>query len=136
MSIKHLKRIALLLIFLFACSGVGLAEDDEFRVRDFSGRWKVMLSNSLGRKLVTFQIDQESGRLRGTMLAKGMPEMPLDGRFEKDDRVILWGTHYERTGQSFEYQFKGSFEGEPGEETIEGTARYFSKTYKFTAERS
>jgi hypothetical protein len=69
-------------------------------------------------------------------MGKGLPEQKLDGRFEDEERVILWGTHYDRAGRSSDYQFKGSIEGEQGSEKLTGRARFFEKSYDFEAERA
>ena len=98
---------------------------------DLSGTWKVILANSLTRKQVTFQIEQKDGRLRGHLLGKGVGSLKLDGRRDKNNKIKLWGTYYERSGKSWDYSFKGTFEGEPGQETISGQSQYFGKRYDF-----
>lgn len=132
---KYLK--ILLAVLLLFCVLPALAKEEATAPqRDLSGSWKVLMSNSLTRRQVTFVIDHKDGRLRGKVLEKGTPDFDLDGRTEKDDRVILWGRYVDRTGMSVDYQFKGKVEGEPGTEKIEGKCEYLGKRYDFVATRS
>lgn len=133
MKSLNIILIALLMMSLQPALGEGESKAPE---RELSGNWKVIMSNSLTRRQVTFVIDHKNGRLRGKVLEKGAPDFELDGRTEKNDRVILWGRYVDRTGMSMDYQFKGKLEGEPGSETINGKCEYFGKRYDFTASRS
>lgn len=125
-----------LLTLLIGTSSASFAEKQEEVQNDLSGRWKVLLTNSLTRKQVTFDLKEEDGRLRGTVSSNDMPEQKLDGRYEKNKGFTLWGTYYDRTGASVEYQFKGNYTGKQGEETLEGESEFFNRRYDFVGERA
>lgn len=135
-----MKTVINLLIILLLAAGPTLGEeaavDSDAPQYDLTGRWKVLLSNSISRKQVTFDLAQADGRPRGKMLSKEMEEQDLDGRIDKDNKVFFWGTFRDRTGRSYEYEFKGKVEGEPGEEKFRGRARYFNKSYDFVGVRA
>ena len=136
--LKFIKTIPLVFILLVAF-GAGLTVGEEEKTeapRDLSGRWSVHLRNSLGTKVCTFDIEQEDARLRGKILIYAEPETVLDGRFNEGNEIMLWGVHkQERTGVATHLEFKGVFEGEPGEEILKGQAEYFDKRYDFVAKR-
>lgn len=122
-------------LFLLCTLTLSAKEETSEPVRDLSGNWKVIMSNSLTRRQVTFAIEHKDGRLRGKLLDKTNPEFDLDGRVEKGDRVMLWGRYVERTGASVEYQYKGKVEGEVGNEILKGRCDYLGKRYDFIATR-
>lgn len=124
-------------LFLLLAATASVSEESA-NVEDYnlSGRWKVLLSNSLSRKQVTFDIDHKDGRLRGDMSASGVPGQKLDGRIEDDLKIFLWGTHQDRSGATFDYEFKGRVEGEPGKEKLVGKSEFFRKRYKFVGVRA
>ena len=94
------------------------------------------MRNDVGWKACTFVIDQEDGRLRGKVLIAGEAETDLDGKFLEDNEIQLWATHrHGRTGVRSELEFKGVYEGEPGEEELKGECEYFDKHYDWTAKR-
>lgn len=144
MMIRNLRSILSLLLggclLLTLLTSTSLGEEKnpkESEVRDLGGRWVVLLTNSMTRRQVTFDVKLEDGkRLRGFMLMKGSEEQKLDGRIEDDNKVKLWGVYYERSGRSHEYEFKGTWEGPEGEEVIKGTAYLYGKRYDFVAERA
>lgn len=132
---KFLKILLALLILTSVLPALANDDAQQTPEPDYSGNWTVLLSNSLGRHQITFQVEQKDGRLRGYLLAKGQPDLDLDGRLEKDNKVVLWGRYVDRTGVSTEYQFKGKIEGEPGHETMTGKGEYWGKRYEFTGRR-
>ena len=121
---------------LLGTSNPSFAEKEQEARNDLSGRWIVVLSNSFTRKQVTFDLKEDDGRLRGTVSSTDMPEQKLDGRYEKNKGFTLWGTYYDRTGASVEYQFKGTYTGEQGEESLEGKSEFFNRRYDFVGERA
>jgi hypothetical protein len=133
-SIKYIISPLFLLLLLVITSGAEEAQPEE--TVDLSGTWVVLLTNSLSRKQVTFNLNQKDGRLRGTVSSSEIPEQKLDGRLDKGNKFKLWGTYYERTGASTEYQFHGTYEGEPGEETLKGESEFFKRRYDFVGERA
>jgi len=132
-----LKSFSFAVLFFFALSNLAWSAEEKVEApHDFTGTWKVLLSNSLSRRQITFHIEQKDGRLRGKMVAKGMPEQKIDGRFEEEDGILLWGTYYDRSGASIDYDFKGTIEGEPGKESFKGKTRFFGKRYDFVGVRA
>lgn len=130
-SIKSL--IGLLLLLALS----GSAEESKTQdLVDLSGTWKIIISNSLTRKQITFNVTQKDGRLRGTMSSKRMEEQRLNGRVEKNNKIKLWGIFEDRTGATTEFEFKGTYEGKIGQETLQGTCEYFRKRYDFVGVRA
>lgn len=134
-----MKQILLLTgLFLLIACGPALSDEEKSaeEIYDLSGRWKVLLSNSLSRKQVTFDIEQKDGRLRGDMSGSGVPAQKLDGRIEEDNRIFLWGTFRDRSGATYDYEFRGDVEGEPGKEKLVGRSDFFRKRYDFVGVRA
>ena len=135
----RIKKTFMIILFtlLALCGTSAMAEDEVTEApRDLSGRWIVHLRNSLGAKTCNFDIEQEDERLRGKVSVYGADPFDLDGRFEEDNQILLWATYREpRTGATRDLEFKGFFEGEPGEEVLKGKAEYFDKRYDFVAKR-
>ena len=119
------RVLCLLFLGLFVVPVSAQQLEAESPQHDLSGTWTVLLSNSLSRKQVTFQITEKDDRLRGHLRGRDVGELKLDGRREKDNKIKLWGTYYERTGKSWDYEFKGQFEGEPGKEKTKGESGVF-----------
>lgn len=136
-NFKFTRLLLGILTLMLLCHPVA-AEEADSDVPDFSGRWKVHMRNDLGWKTCTFDIEQEDGRLRGEVLITGVAdEVRLDGKFLEDNKVQLWAKYRDgRTGASSALEFKGVYEGEPGNEIIKGEAEYFDKYYDFTAKRA
>jgi hypothetical protein len=128
--------ICLLGMFLL-CQPLAAADEESDAPRDLSGRWRVHLRNDLGWKACTFKIEQEDGRLRGKVFVAGVPEIDLDGKFLGGNEIQLWAVYRDgRTGVRTNLEFKGVFEGEPGQEVLKGErAEYFDKRYEWTAKR-
>ncbi len=126
------------ILVLLTLASPALAEDSEAKTEyDMTGTWKVLLSNSLSRKQVTFVLEQADGRPRGVVNSKELEEaQKLDGRLEEDNTFFLWGKFFDRVGNSTEYEFKGTIEGEPGKEKIKGRCDYFGKSYDFVGVRA
>ena len=124
-----------LIALLLGTSSPSFADKKKDERNDLSGRWKVLLSNSFTRKQVTFDLKEDNGRLRGTVSAVDIPEQKLDGRYEKNKGFTLWGTYFDRTGASVEYEFKGKYSGKQGEEILEGKSEFFNRRYDFVGER-
>jgi hypothetical protein len=133
---KLVKLVIYLLGVCLLCQPLSAAEEEEKAHRDLSGRWRVHLRNDIGWKACTFVIEQEEGRLRGKVLVAGAPEINLDGKFGKDNEILLWAVYRDgRTGASTDLEFKGVYEGEPGQEVLTGKSHYFDKRYNWTAKR-
>lgn len=134
---KTLNTTLLTLLTIFALLATSSAEETtEESSYDLSGRWKVLLSNSITRKQVTFDLEQKDGRPRGHMYVRDLPEQKLDGRLEGKDQVKFWGIFRDRGGNTEEYEFKGTIEGEPGKEKIRGKSDFFGKRYEFVGVRA
>lgn len=136
------KLLLIILIFSTLLAAPSLADKDKSSkdkapTYDMKGSWKVLMTNSLSRKQVTFFFDEhKDGRVRGYLISTGQEELKLDGRLdEKKNKLFAWGKYYERTGRSHEYEFRGKVKGQPGEETITGSAEFFGKRYKFKGVR-
>lgn len=134
---KNISRLISTLLLILTLSGAVLADSEEDKVPyDLSGTWKVYLSNSLSRKLITFYIDQKDGRPRGEMSGKGMQAQRMNGRFGDDNEIFFWATHRDRGGLTTELEFKGHIEGEPGDLKMVGECEYFEKYYDWEATRA
>lgn len=134
---KKFKILCTALMLVLTFAGLGSAEDPPLLENpDLSGRWIVHMRNSLGVKSCNFDIQQEDDRLRGKILIYGADPTDLDGRFEGENGVLLWGVYKEpRTGATSQLEYKGTYEGEPGLEVLKGKCEYFGKRYDFTAKR-
>lgn len=132
---KFLKILLAILLLTSVLPALAKEEAQQTPEPDYSGNWTVLLSNSLTRRQITFEVEQKDGRLRGYLLEKGMPDLDLDGRLEDNHKVVLWGRFVDRSGASMEYQFKGKIEGKPGHETMSGKGEYWGKRYEFTGTR-
>ena len=133
---KFTGFVMCLLAFCLLCQPLAAAEEENEAPRDLSGRWRVHLRNDLGWKACSFLIEQEMGRLRGKVFVAGADEIDLDGKFLGGNEIQLWATYQDgRTGATTPLEFKGVFEGEPGEEVLKGESEYFDKRYDFTAKR-
>lgn len=132
-----MRFLKILLVLGLLCTVMpALAKDEEQKPEyDLSGTWKVFLSNSLTRRQVTFSLENQDGRYRGFLLAKGYSELRLTGRVQDDNKIFFWGRHVDRTGRSYEYEFRGKVEGEPGQEKLVGQSEFFGKRYDFEGTR-
>lgn len=135
-----MRKFFQLTLLAFLLVSAGLSADEEKgksaeEIYDLSGRWVIILSNDLSRKQVTFDLEQKDGRPRGEMSASGLPAQKLDGRISDDKTVFFWGTYRDRSGASYDYEFKGRIEGEPGQEKLVGRSDFFRKRYEFEGTR-
>lgn len=134
-----LRQLGWLLIVSLLLTASSVADDEKSETPrpDLSGRWIVHMRNSLGVKTAKFIIEQEDDRPRGTIHIYGYEETRLNGRFDGENKVLLWGRHQNgRTGASTELEFKGTVEGELGDEVLRGKSEFFGKHYDFTARRA
>lgn len=130
--LRSTVSLALLLLLLASGGSPVGAQEATAPPADLSGDWRVLLENSNSRKSIHFRIQETDGRLRGKVVSKEFGTQDLDGRREKDGKVLFWTTYYTREGASVESSFKGMLEGEE----IVGECKFFRKSYRFRADRN
>lgn len=127
---SRLKFLALLFM-LSVFTLPGLAQEVVQELPDMSGKWKILIKNSLSRKQITFNFEQVEGRLRGTYYSRDTGEQKCEGRVEADGTFFIWSKFVDRAGNSTSTEFKGQLE----KNKVKGSGEFFEKRYDFVGSR-